>query len=223
MNLANEFKIVIDVETSGNCPIKNGVIAACVLIIDKNDNVIDQFVRFVCPPDLTRATWSEEAQGIHGITFEQVQTFISNDQFCYELLMFLKPYKREDNFPIPFICHANPHGWYDKLKHEWIIIKWFDYNFLEWAFRKAKFQDGTEMVWSMFKVCSSKNLISTVKMGRDAKYKKNGLKVWAERLGIDLKHHDATSDTYACLATYIFLKANHGQQNNLGNQHQIDF
>ena len=127
-----------------------------------------------------------------------------NDQFCHELLCFLAKYKDENDFPIPFICHASKNGW--QKFGEWIIVRWFDYNFLMWCFKKAKFANGQEMVWTMYKVFSSKNLISTVEMGRKAGHKGNKLNQWAERLGFDLKHHDATSDTYCCLETYKYLK-----------------
>jgi len=201
----SKFKVVCDLETSGSCPINNGVIAACFLIIDENDNVVDKFVRYVCPPNLTRRHWSLEAQGVHGITFEQAQTFMPNEQFCYELLCFLAKYKNENGFPVPFICHVNPHGW--QKMGEWIIVKWFDYNFLMWCFQKAKFADGSEMVWTMYKVIDSSNLISTVEMGRKAGYKGNKLSVWMERLGIkNDNHHDAEFDTWVCLETYKYLK-----------------
>jgi len=199
------FKIVCDVETSGSCPIRNGVISACFLIIDEHGNVIDEFIRNVCPPDLTRKTWSLEAQGVHGIPFEVVQTYMPNDQFCYELLCFLGKYKAET--ALDFICHASPGGWFDKVKGDWIIVKWFDYNFIEWSFRKAKFQNGREMVWTMFRVMDSRYLISTVQMGRDTGHKKNKLNLWAERLNFPLAHHDPTSDTYCCLAVYNYLRA----------------
>jgi len=200
------FKVVIDVETSGGCPIRNGVISACVLIVDEHCNVIDEFVRNVCPPDLTAKWWDLEAQGIHGITFEQVQGFISNEQFCYELLCFLGKYKSD--LPFDLICHANPSGWWDREKNDWKIIKWFDYFFLEWCFRKAKFLNGDEMVWTMFKVLSPTQLISTVQMGKEAGHRSNNLKVWSERLGFNLQHHDPTSDAYCCLAIYRHLKGN---------------
>lgn len=215
------FKIVCDVETSGSCPIRNGVISACFLIIDENNNVIDEFVRNVCPPDLSKKWWSNEAQGIHGITFEQVQSYMPNDQFCYELLIFLGKYKGES--ALDFICHASPSGWFDGVTKEWIIINWFDYNFILWCFLKAKFSNGREMVWSMYKVISPNRLISTVKMAREAGSKKNKLNIWAERLNFDLKHHDPTSDTYCCLAVYKYLRASNEQENDFGNKLQASF
>lgn len=208
------FRIVCDLETSGGDPIRNGIIAACFLVIDESDNVIDKFIRYVRPADHTRKLWSLEAQGVHGISFEQVSGFMPNDQFCYELLCFLAPYR--GLFPREFICHANPKGWYDHQKHDWKIWPWFDYNFLEWSFRKAFFGNGSEMVWSMYKVIHPDYLISTVKMGKDAGYTKNSLNVWAERLGFKLNHHEMESDSYCCLETYKFLKAKHGQENYFG-------
>ena len=223
-------------ETSGNCPINNGVIAACILVIDENDNVVDEFVRYVCPPDLTRRNWSEEARiEAHKIEFETVKTFMPNDQFCYELLCFLAKYK--SFFPLQFICHSSPTGFYkrDKITGKtlgsYTMIPWFDYNFLEWCFRKATFKNGTSMVYSFFKILKynevcieieegkkdkndtvfellnrDSSLISTIHMARFLKYKGNRANEWATRLGFDLKHHDAKSDTYLCLEVYKYLK-----------------
>lgn len=142
------------------------------------------------------------------MTFEQVENFMPNDQFCNELLWFLKPYKSDT--PLEFICHASPNGWWDGFKKEWKIHPWFDYFFLEWCFRKAYFSPGREMVWTMFKVIHPQHLVSTVKMGRDAGYKKNRLNEWAERLNLKLDHHNAESDTLACLEVYKHL-INQGQ------------
>jgi hypothetical protein len=205
-HLPHRFKIFCDVETSGSCPIKNGVISACILIVDHNCNVIDEFTRFVRPPDLNRSLWSIEAQGVHGITLDQVKTFMSNDQFCYELLCFLGKYK--DIFPFDFVCHASPKGWFDFYTKKWKIIKWFDYFFLEWCFRKSSFANKSSMVYSFWKTVNTEKLISTVQMARDAGYKGNKLSEWADRLNLKLNHHNASSDTYACLEVYKFLNKN---------------
>lgn len=211
MDSMSPFKIVCDLETSGSDPIKNGVISCTVLIINEDLQVIDEFIRRVCPPDLSPLTWSLEAESVHGQSIAEVSRYMSNDHFCYDLLCFLAKYKSANNSPLPFICHASPNG-KRQLHHitkkatgAFDIWPWFDYHFLEWCFRKAKFQNGIEMVWTFWKVISSNELISTVKMGRDAGYKKNRLNDWAERIGFNLNHHDDRSDAYCALEVYKYL------------------
>ena len=83
---------------------------------------------------------------------------------------------------------------------------------MEWAFRKAKFSNGSEMVWSLYKVLSPRQLESTVEMGRAAGFKKNKLSDWASRIGFNLNHHDDRSDTYCAYEVYKHLKARNGNQ-----------
>lgn len=238
------FKVVTDVETSGNCPINNGVISACFLVLDKNDEVIDKKTWYVRPPELSPRTWSKEAEAVHKIPYEKVLTFMPNDQFCYELLCFLGKY--QINFPMYFICHASNTGILNKdpvtkqVLGGYAMVPWFDWNFLEWAFRKAFFEDGRSMVHSFWKVfqhnevcieiCEGKEdktkveminhggLISTIVMGRKLGYKGNRLPDWAIRLGFGLNHHDAESDTYGAYYVYKYLKAKY--ETYLRNQQQ---
>ena len=212
MDLQHHFKIVCDLETSGSCPIRNGVISACILIVNEKDEVVGEFIRDVRPPDFNKKLWSLDAQKVHGITFEQAAKFMPNDHFCFELLNFLKPFFSGSS--LSFICHASPRGF---RKGAFEMVNWFDHTFLEWCFRKAKFNNGSSMIWTMYKVIKHDNLISTIKMGRDAGYKGNRLDQWAERIGFNLKHHEATSDTYCCLEVYKYLKAKHEQENYIGN------
>lgn len=225
--------VVCDLETSGKCPVSNGVISITLLVINKQLQIIDKAKWRVCPPDLSPNTWSLKAQEKHGFTIAEVMQFMPNDQFCYELLCFLGKYK--EHFPLNFICHASPNGMPNqdpitrKVLGGWEIIPWFDYFFLENCYRKAKFENGSEMVWTFNKVFNisgyaievatsednghyeiiHKNnrtpLISTVQMGRKAGYKKNRLDLWAERIGFNLKHHDDESDTYCALEVYKYL------------------
>ena len=205
------FNFFCDLETSGSCPIRNGVISATLLVCDHDLNVVDEFCSNVCPPDLKPATWSLGAEGVHGKSIAEVSNYKPNDQFCYELLCFLAKYKHPGNFPQPFICHASPRGMLNfhpvtrKPLGGYQIYPWFDYFFLEWCFRKAKFQNGEDMSWTFWKIFTEKNLISTVQMGRDSKYRKNDLRTWADRIGFKLNHHDDRSDVYCCLEIYKYL------------------
>jgi len=219
MDLNHHFKhyFIVDIETSGRCPIKNGIISFSLGVTDLNLNLIDVFQRRVRPPFLSFNTWSKEAEGVHGISFDKVLNFTPNDQFCYELLCFLSKYKHPDNFPQPFVCHASPNGKprfgkNGKPDGGYEIHPWFDYYFLEWAMRKARFENGQEMVWSFYKIFNGKIRYSTVEMGRKAGYTSNKLNTWAERLNFDLKHHDDLSDMLCALEIFKLLHNKNNEQ-----------
>lgn len=199
-----DYYFVVDLETSGSCPVKNGVIEFQLLVTDKRLNVINSFYRKVRPDCLSVNTWDMEAQEIHKFTLQECFSHMPNDQFCFELLTFLRPYL---GFKNAFVCHASPSKWNKFVDGQFVNTNWgwFDWHFLEWCMRKARFSDGQEMVWSFFKIFSHEHLISTVQMGRDAGYKGNKLPQWAERLNFKLEHHTALSDTLCCLEVFKYL------------------
>lgn len=219
MQNLDDFLFFCDLETTGGCPIKNGICEFALVVTDRQLNVVDEFYRRVCPPDFSPQNWSIEAAEKHKFTVNEVRKHMPNEQFCYELLCFLAKYKRPDNKPFPFVCHASPGGWVIKTKTGTIIeIKiypWFDWHFLDWAMRKAKFADGRTMNFSLYKIFSFSKLISTVQMGRDLGYKSNNLKAWAKRVGFKLDHHAAMSDTHACkeIFKYQYPRLTHTNNN----------
>ena len=204
----NDLYFIVDLETSGSDPIKNGVIEFFMIVTNEHLEIIETFYRQVCPPMFNYKTWSPDAAIYHGYSFEQVKRFMPNEQFCYELLLFLAKYKRPDNQPHKFVCHASPTGFYNQKSRE-TVWGWFDWYFMEWAFRKSFFQDGIDMRWSLWKILDGSKKISTVQLGRDAGYKPNDLKSWANRLNVKLDHHKAASDTYVCLEILKFFKEKH--------------
>ena len=134
MPSAHHFNFICSLETSGDCPIRNGVISATILACDHNLKVIDGFSSNVRPPDLKPFTWSVARQNIHGKSIAEVMGYMPNDQFCYNLLCWLAKFKDPANRPMPFICHSDE------------SIDWFNYFFLEWCFRKAKFANGISIM-----------------------------------------------------------------------------
>lgn len=211
------LNFVIDLETSGACPIRNGIVSICAIACDENLNPIDEFVMKVKPTFLNSFTWSAKAQEIHGFSYMEVMNnHINNDVFCYQFLLWLAKYKNENNASHNFICHASNTGWFNHKDKEQ-VWPWIDWNFLEHAFRKAFLENRSEMVWSLFKIFNPTYCLkSTIKMGREAGYGKNDLKSWAQRINFKLDHHDARSDAYACLAVYKYL-ISRGQNDSLGN------
>lgn len=199
-----------DLETSGNDPARHGILDFCMIVSDLNLNPIDVFQRRVRPPFLSRRFWSKEAEAVHGISFEQAERGMPNEQFCYELLCFLAKYKHENNWPQPFVCHASPNGkpafgMNGKPNGSYEIWPWFDWHFLQWSMRYARFSNGQEMIWSLNKIFGEHERFSTIKIAREMGFKGNRLSEWAKRINFNLNHHDATSDTLCCLEVFKYL------------------
>ena len=180
------YKFVCDVETSGLDYIRNDVLDFTILAIDSDSNLLGEFSSKIRPSSVIGRAWSTDAQKVHGYTPEQAIAFPERRKVLIDLLHFLKPYKDENNFPQEFIFHA---------------LRKFDYNFMEWAFRKEGLQ------YSFFKMFQHSHAVSTIDIAKEITGNKRGhsLDKWAKRINFDLDHHNAKSDTYACLELYRYL------------------
>ena len=190
------MKFVCDLETTGLDPIRNDIIEICLLAVNEENNIVGEFHRQVCPEVINALTWSRVAEAVHGYTPEQASEFPPRRKVLLELLHFLEPFKCQVNTPREFICHALP----ERIGKGW---PYFDYYFLEWAFRKEKWE------YSFWKVFSPQKITSTITMARtfSGNHKGHKLNKWAKHIGFDLNHHEAKSDAYACLELYkYFLK-----------------
>lgn len=220
----HKYTFYVDLETTGTDPIRNDVIEICCLVTEKNKfEIIDKFHSYVKPRSFNSYVWTKAAQDVHGISIEKAESFPSLKEVGREFLIFCDKYRdKKDHCPQLFVCHANRHSFYDKKTGE---SSWgmFDYNFLEWFFRKI----GDRWYYAFLKVFSQDYCLSTVwlakelgfgnehliidgipqytKTGRPKK-EGNGLAVWAKRIGFHLKHHDAQSDTECCLRVHEFLQ-----------------
>ena len=177
-----KFRIYSDVETTGFCPIRNDVVSIALIVANENMEIQDKFCETV-RPDFNKF-YSEDAEKIHGFTKRKMKKFQDPRSLCINILNFLKPFKDEGDFPQLFISHS---------------IGQFDYRFVEWLFRKQELQ------WSLWKVLDQSKQRSTIKAGRARGYKTNKLDEWAKRLGFDLQHHSAESDTMCCYEIDKFL------------------
>lgn len=176
-----------DVETTGFDPIRNDVISCCIIVLDCEFNRVGEFYE-TARPEFNKF-YSEDAEKIHGFTRDILKGFQHPRGFCINLLKFLNDFRAPGKWH-PFIYHAL------EKRNSWK----FDYHFMEWMFRKQNLQ------WSWFKMFDDRFTQSTITMARNMGYSNNRLNDWADRLGFDLNHHDAKSDTECCAEVYKFLK-----------------
>lgn len=171
-----------DVETTGFDPIRNDIVSLAMIVTDREFNPVGEFYE-TCRPEFNKF-YSEDAEKVHGFNRSQLESFQHPRKLCIKLLNFLAPYRTPGKFH-PYIYHA---------------FKYFDYRFSEWAFRK------NELHWSWFKMFDERFTQSTLSMARNAGYTGNKLNQWAERIGFELEHHNALSDTKCLVPLYKYLK-----------------
>jgi len=190
---------ICDAEFTGLDPIRNDLLEVCILVADKNYNLIDSFYSQVRPELINDVTWESEAQQVHGISKRKAKTFPRRRDFCISLLWFLKPYLNSENI---FVCHALPEKFFDKRRGQ-MSWRFIDYYFLEWAFRKENLQ------WSFWKIFSCDKLISTIQLARkhSGEYRGHSLDKWVKVINFDLNHHTAESDAMACYELFKFFKS----------------
>lgn len=180
--LKSQFRVYCDVETSGFSAIRNDVISVALVVTDNNMKVLNEFYE-TAKPDFNKF-YDPSAEKIHGFRQRDMYKFQSRRSLCENMLKFLKPFKSDINTPNLFVQHA---------------LRQFDYMFIEWMFRKEDLQ------YLLWKVLRQDYQRSTITEARKQGYKNNKLNEWADRVGFDLKHHDALSDTYGCYEVDKYL------------------
>lgn len=182
------FIFIIDLETTGFCPIKNDVITLGLEVVDGALNTVDSLYLKMKPDIYKGVNEDNVATEVHGFTLAEMACFPDRRSSLIELLHFLKKYKCPHNSTRPMIYHA---------------LKGFDYLFLEWAFRKE------DMQYSMWKIFDFPHAHSTVLLGRSLGYEGNSLKVWAERINQTFNHHNALDDAFMCGKILKYIAKNH--------------
>ena len=177
-----KYRIYCDIESTGFDPIRNDLVSIALIVANREMVKVGEFYE-TAKPDFNKF-YSEEAEEIHGFGMAQLMSFQNPRVLCLNLLKFLKPYKDQFNFPQLFVSHS---------------LRSFDYKFMQWLFMKQDLQN------SLWKVLRPDFQRSTILEGRAAGYSDNKLNVWADRLGIELDHHDAASDTNCCYEVDKFL------------------
>lgn len=184
-----KYLFFLDLETTGFDPIRNDVLTLCVVVTDLDCKPVATFYE-KCRPKIDKFVTDESCK-IHGFSRQQMAKFPPRIETLKKLLWFLNDYRTPDQYE-NLIFHANGN---------------FDWRFLEWCFRKE------DLHFSLWKMFDHRFLHSTLKMARAAGYSKNKLSDWAERLGFDLDHHNAKSDTECCVEIYKYLNGNKGLLN----------
>jgi DNA polymerase III epsilon subunit-like protein len=178
-----------DVETTGFDPIRNDIISLCLIVTDREFNRVGMFYE-TCRPEFNKF-YSVEAEKIHGFNRSQLESFQPRRKLAINLLKFLAPFRTPGKFH-PYIYHA---------------LKYFDFRFTDWMYRKENLQ------WSFYKMFDERFTQSTITMARNMGYSPNKLNDWADRIGFDLNHHDAQSDTECLVEVYKHLRGKDESRN----------
>lgn len=168
---------ICDVETTGFDFWGCDVISAGAVICDENYNKKSEFYETARP--LSKKYWGENAEKIHGFSFDQASKFQSPKSFIDNLDKFISSWIKPHN--LTFVCHANAK---------------FDYKFLFSTYFKVG------MHYSFYKAFHHERYISTMSMAKKIHSRVN-LASLCSHYQIDLEHHNALSDTKAC---YELLK-----------------
>lgn len=186
MSIINKYRVYVDCETTGFDPIRNDVVSMAIVVTDQKMSIKDRFYQ-TARPEFNKF-YSEEAELVHGFKRDELKKFQSPEILCNSILSFLSKFKSKNNSPSLFISHS---------------LRQFDFLFIDWLFRKQNKQ------YDLWKIIRQDHQRSTITEARNAGYKNNGLDLWAKRIGFNLTHHDAMSDTLCCLEIDKYLTKEH--------------
>ena len=120
--------------------------------------------------------YSTNAEEIHGFNKREMRKFQSQESFVDKIIKFFG----QELYNL--VSHTNNN---------------FDYRMLLGSFLKVG--KPHKLQYALIKN------ESTIKLGRNAGYKKNSLDLWADRINFTLDHHNAESDTLCCYNVYKYL------------------
>jgi DNA polymerase III epsilon subunit-like protein len=179
--MSSNYKAFVDVETTGFDSEKNESIQLACILTDKKLVTMGEFNQYAAPTDPNH--WTLGAEKIHGISYQKACGFQKRRLMLFNFMFFLKPFVSDK--PIQFIYHAK---------------NLFDFHFVESIFKKEGLRSSFD------KVFHQKHTVSTIEMAN--KYKaltglsNAKLPTLTSYFNIPLNHHDAMSDTRACLEIY---------------------
>lgn len=175
---------VYDIEHS-HPKVGEGDIIALSCMIGRTDTLelVDKLTTYGRPRNLDK--WSDRGAEYHGFTKEACQEHQTQEDMAKEILNFLVPYKCENNTPLPFVMHASNFVDYTFIRSLFSSLGYED-SFLKIAVEDRDKTIRTNFVFKEYLSNIGKNNL------------KPNLKVMAEEFGVELNHHEAESDTYAC-------------------------
>lgn len=158
----------IDVETTGFDPLRNGVLTLACYITDDQYNLVGEHYGEFRPDGKREIVWGEEAEKVHGISWDRAQSFPDMETSSRYFLEFLEKYP-----PCTFVAHNMA---FDRRMVRGTLAR----NDLHFRFYRCfpRFQDTIKLV-------KEAGLVSS---------KSKSLGVICKELGIEHDHHDARSD-----------------------------
>ncbi len=187
--------LIVDTETTGFHPFRNGLIQLAAVSTDKELNILNTFKQDVCPPDGVEIV--QESLDITGFTMERIRSGVSYEKVCEQFAIFIK-----ENFESKPIAIGQFYP--------------FDYAFLDYVFTVSGFNknlDAQDVLGNDF--IDTKSLVNTLNLKAELNNqplifkstslsKPGGLK---EVLNISKNHqaHDALGDVMATREVLIKL------------------
>lgn len=173
--------VVCDLETTGvNC-LDAEIITGHFIAFDEKFDIKQQFSIKSCP-----RKWSESAEMIHGISYEQARKWPEFADVFEDIWDFF-----ESNKPDAFWCHAKTDMFGKEVYFDHAILR---YQMLLY---------GDLPYWVINRVRPYSTLSLAKITNSYFQFEGFSLDAVCSRLNIDLKHHDAKSD---CQAAYQIIK-----------------
>lgn len=180
------FNVFVDVETNGTNPYLHDIIQLASIITDSKGIVIGDF--YECGQPESEKRWDKGAESIHGISYSWL---LNNGHridklFCH-YSSWLSSYKVSSNICLRLIDHSNNR---------------FDWRFLKGLFFKV------DKYYEFYKYFHGSRYESTIDLAKSSiyTYENYKLSTLCYYHNIELKHHNARSDVYACMELYKIYK-----------------
>ena len=181
------YYVFIDTEVTSSS-LKHGEVISLGCVVAKGDTleIVDQFTGYARPKTFDHWNWYAEKE-VHHISKATAAKFPEARETAIKLLQFLKPFKNEDNSPVPFVYHG-------KNK--------FDYKMLELMFKNENLEKSFYKVFSQNYVLSTCEMFVFITQLFGMEVSDHKLNTMAQSLDIVLNHHEVVSDTLACYEGY---------------------
>jgi DNA polymerase III epsilon subunit-like protein len=158
----------VDCETTGFDPLRNCVLTLACYVTDSEYNLIGEHYGEFRPDGSKEICWGDEAEKVHGISWEQSQSFPDMGEASESFLAFL-----EKHPPLTFIAHNMA----------------FDRRMVRGTLSKTDRHFRFYQCFPRFQ-----DTIKIVKESGLTNGKSRSLGVICKELGIEHDHHDARSD-----------------------------